>query len=98
MKNADNRRQEDLHDTSELDLKEFQKGSWFQAELAANNLTFGRAASIILCIISLIGFVGTYAPFSEGAVLSYLNATPVYAIILITNLMFLFFSIVKSGL
>lgn len=91
MKNADNRRQEDLHDISELDLKEFQKGSWFQAELAANNLTFGRAASIILCIISLIGFVGTYAPFSEGAVLSYLNATLVYAIILITNLMFLFF-------
>ena len=91
MKNTDSRRQEDLHDTTELDLKEFQKSPWFQAELAANNLTFGRAASIILCIISLIGFVGTYAPFSEGVVISYLNATLVYGIILITNLMFLGF-------
>lgn len=33
------------------------------------NLPFGIASGLLLCVLSFISLVGTYAPFSEGSVL-----------------------------
>lgn len=73
-------------DVLNMKWNQFEKNSWFQTELFRNNLVFGHAAAIMLVTISLIGFVGTYAPFSEGLVVSYINATFVYAVLLVFNL------------
>ncbi|MGN1023265.1 MAG: EAL domain-containing protein [Lachnospiraceae bacterium] len=54
------------------------------------NLPFGIASGLLLCILSFISLVGTYAPFSAGYVLPVINATFVYLVIFITNLIFVF--------
>lgn len=52
------------------------------------NLPFGIASGLLLCVLSFISLVGTYAPFSGGSVLPLINATFVYLVIFVTNLVF----------
>jgi diguanylate cyclase (GGDEF)-like protein len=62
--------------------------SRLRADYYDSNLPFGITSGVLLCIISFIGLVGTYSPFSDGQVLKGLNATAVYLIIFATNLFF----------
>lgn len=60
-----------------------------QADFLTSNIIFCIAAGILLCILSFIGGVGTFAPFGKGYVLSGINATFVYTLIFLTNLIFI---------
>jgi hypothetical protein len=53
------------------------------------NLSFCITAAAMLCVLSLIGLIGTYAPFSTGLIIPAINATVVYLIIFGTNACFL---------
>jgi len=52
------------------------------------NLSLCMTAAAMVCIISLIGFIGTYSPFSTGFVIPAINATSVYLAIFCINLLF----------
>ena len=60
----------------------------FKNDFYHYNLTLCITASIMLCVISLIGLIGTYAPFSHGEIIPYINATAVYIIIFTINIVF----------
>ena len=53
------------------------------------NLSLCITAAAMLCVLSLIGLIGTYAPFSTGLIIPAINATVVYLIIFGTNACFL---------
>ena len=70
------------------DLAGIRNDPRLAADFTHTNLSFGIASGLLLCMLSLILLVGTYAPFSEGAVLPVINATFVYLVLLVTNLVF----------
>lgn len=70
------------------DLAGIRKDPRLAADFVHTNLSFGIASGLLLCVLSLILLVGTYAPFSEGAVLPGINATFVCLVLFVTNLIF----------
>jgi diguanylate cyclase (GGDEF)-like protein len=59
-----------------------------KADFYYMNLPFGIAVGVMICGISLIAMIGTYAPFAEGYVLAEINATWMYILIFGINLVF----------
>ncbi len=60
-----------------------------KSDFLRNNIIFSIAASILLCIIALIGVIGTNMPFGGRYILPVINATVVYLLIFLINLVFL---------
>ena len=60
-----------------------------KSDFLRNNIVFSIAAAILLCIIALIGVIGTNMPFGGRYILPVINATVVYLLILLINLIFL---------
>ena len=56
-----------------------------KADFYYMNLPFGIAVGVMICGISLIAMIGTYAPFAEGYVLAEINATWMYILIFCIN-------------
>jgi diguanylate cyclase (GGDEF)-like protein len=54
-----------------------------------SNLFFSLAAGLLLCILSLIGLLGTDDPLEAGFIVPEINASFVYALIFSVNLVFL---------
>ena len=73
-------------------INEDVKVSKWDAEMMQDfysyNLSLCMTAAAMVCIISLIGFIGTYSPFSTGFVIPAINATSVYLAIFCINLLF----------
>ncbi|MGN0362804.1 MAG: EAL domain-containing protein [Bilifractor sp.] len=63
----------------------------FIEEKNRRNAKLCLSAAAIICVICMIGLVGTYAPFSSGQVVPRINATFVYLVIGSTNLVFSLF-------
>lgn len=61
----------------------------FKKRKIRDNLYACSFVACLLCIISMTGFVGTYAPRAVGAVLPTINSTTVYLVIFGINLVFL---------
>lgn len=61
----------------------------FKKRKIRDNLYACSFVACLLCIISMTGFVGTYAPRAVGAVLTTINSTTVYLVIFGINLVFL---------
>lgn len=61
----------------------------FKKRKIRDNLCACSFVARLLCIISMTGFVGTYAPRAVGAVLPTINSTTVYLVIFGINLVFL---------
>ncbi len=61
----------------------------FKKRKIRDNLHACSFVACLLCIISMTGFIGTYAPRAAGAVLPAINSTTVYLIIFGINLIFL---------
>lgn len=60
----------------------------FKKRKIRDNLYACSFVACLLCIISMTGFVGTYAPRAVGAVLPTINSTTVYLVIFGINLVF----------
>lgn len=67
------------------------KNPLFIEEKNRRNAKLCLSAAVVICLICVIGLVGTYAPFSSGQVLSRINATFVYLIIGSINFLFILF-------
>jgi diguanylate cyclase (GGDEF)-like protein len=76
-------------DFTGAELNRFARDPRFETDFYNNNLSFCLAAGLMICILTLIGLVGTFAPFSAGYLFPYINATVVYAVILCANLIFM---------
>ena len=66
-----------------------EKDPQVRADYYASNLPFAITAGILICMLSLIGLIGTFAPYSEGFVLRGITATAVYFTIFLTNGIFI---------
>lgn len=76
-----------IYDSAGLDTK--MKDPRVKADFYYYNLLFAIIVGLVLCLLALIGLVGTYAPFSNGYILPQINATTAYLTIFAVNLVFL---------
>lgn len=76
-------------------LRDFQaiqtilSDSEFRKRKIRDNLYACSFVASLLCLLSITGFVGTYAPKAAGAILPVINSTAVYLSIFLINLVFL---------
>ena len=71
------------------DIQAILSDTEFKKRKIRDNLYACSFVACLLCIISMTGFVGTYAPRAVGAVLPTINSTTVYLVIFGINLVFL---------
>lgn len=77
------------HYLTEEDLRVSKWDEPLLAAFCSYNSLFCMLAAAMLCILTLIGFIGTYAPYSTGAIIPAISAAAVYMTILVANLYFL---------
>ena len=61
-----------------------------KADLYYDDLYYGIISATLICILSLFGLISTFAPYSQGSVLRFVNATQVYILVILTDIIFLF--------
>lgn len=71
---------------NDLDLSQWD--AVMLSDFYSYNLTLCMTAAAMLCILSLIGFIGTFAPYSTGFINQTVNATLGYLLILCPNVTF----------
>ena len=72
----------------DLDLS-VDKDPRLKSDILKNNIFYSITACILLCILALIGVIGSVLSLGKGYVLSGVNATSVYLIQFLTNVVFL---------
>lgn len=72
----------------DLDLSA-DKDPRLKSDILKNNIFYSITACILLCILALIGVIGSVLSLDKGYVLSGVNATSAYLILFLTNVVFL---------
>lgn len=72
----------------DLDLSAV-KDPRLKSDILKNNIFYSITASILVCILALIGVIGSVLSLEKGYVLSGVNATSAYLILFLTNVVFL---------
>lgn len=76
-----------IYGSQEIDVS--MKEPTMKMEFYRYNLSLSITAALILCVVSVIGLIGTFSPFVTGIVLQTINATFVYLLAFSINLFFL---------
>lgn len=75
------------YDRTDLDIK--MRDPRLRIDFYYQNLSLSVIAAFLICLLAVIGLIGTFSPFSSGYILPQINATNAYIVILAVNLAFM---------